>query len=172
MRFVGPSGKKFDEQWREIPDDTPIEIPVRMRQPKSMQDMVSMYVHQAMKLQERMSAEAEALEEAEDLGEEGEEGDEILTPYELHDMAAEVEREQRRAAWLKKNSRAVRREEKRVPDDSKPGPVGQGEGREPVPGPVPGGGASPVRPVESAKEVRQGESGGERPGPAVSRGGS
>lgn len=129
MRF-GPSGKKFDEQWREIPDDTPIEIPVRMRQPKSMQDMVSMYVHQAMKLQERMSAEAEAVDEAEDLAEEGEEGDEILTPYELHDMAAEVERDARRREWLKRNTRSQNHDKVRggVQLDGDGGKVRQGDG--------------------------------------------
>lgn len=102
---VGPSGKKFDDQWREIPDDTPVEIPVKLRQPRSMQEMVAMYVANAMALDRRMSGGEEDADSAEDL-EVDEDGDgEILTPYELHAMAAEVEREQRRKEWLDKNVR-------------------------------------------------------------------
>lgn len=104
---VGRSGKRFDEQWREIPDDTPVEIPVKLRQPRSMQEMVAMYVANAMALERRMSGDEEDAEVAEDL-EVDEDGDgEILTPYELHAMAADVEREHRRKEWLDKNVRPV-----------------------------------------------------------------
>lgn len=95
---IGPSGKQFDDEWREIPDDTPRSVSVDLR-PKSMEAMVATYVAQAMALQSRMSGE-EGAEEAEDL-EVDEDGEgEILTPYELHAMAAEAERDLRRRTWL------------------------------------------------------------------------
>lgn len=155
----GPSGKKFDDDWREIPDSTPRSVSVDLR-PKSMEQMVAMYVSQAMALESRIKGE-EGVEEAEDLEVDDEGEAEILTPYELHAMAAEVERDARRREWLAKNSRFVYRKKERVPEDGKPGSVGQGEERGAVSGAVPGGGASAVRPVEQAKEVRPGGPGGE-----------
>lgn len=163
---VGPSGKKFDDQWREIPDDTPVSVSVDFR-PKSMEQMVAAYVANAMALEARMKGE-ETTEDAEDLEVDDEGESEILTPYELHAMAAEVEREARKREWLQKNSRAVYREKKRVPPDGEPGLVGQGEKRGDVSGAASGGGAPSVRPVEPSEGVRQGGPGGEGAGPAVS----
>lgn len=163
---VGPSGKQFDDDWREIPDDTPRSVSVDLR-PKSMEQMVATYVAQAMALQSRMKGE-EGPQEAEDLEVEDEGDDEILTPYELHAMAAEVERDMRRRQWLAENSRAVYRKKKRVPEDGESGSVGQGKERESVSGSVSGGGASSVRAVESAEGVRKGGPAGEAAGPAVS----
>lgn len=101
---VGPSGKKFDDDWGELPDDTPVEIPVKMRQPRSMQEMVAMYVSNALALDRRMNNEEESVDVGEDM-EVDDEADEILTPYELHAMSAEIEAHQRRKAWLDKNLR-------------------------------------------------------------------
>lgn len=167
---TGPSGKQFDDDWREIPDSTPRSVSVDLR-PKSMEQMVAQYVAQAMALESRMKGE-ESVEDSEDLEVDDEGELEILTPYELHAMAAEVERDARKREWLAKNSRAVYREKKRVPPDGKPGPVGQGEERGEVPGSVPGGGASAVRSVESVKEVRPGGPGGEAAGPDVPKSGA
>lgn len=101
---VGPSGKRFDEQWRELNDDTPVEIPVKMREPRSMQEMVAMYVANAMALERKMASDEESVDHAEDLSVEDEDGDgEVLTPYELHAMAAEVEAFNRRKQWMAQN---------------------------------------------------------------------
>lgn len=94
----GPSGKRFDDQWREIPDDTPVSVSVNLR-PKSMEQMVALYVQQAMALQSKMSGEESALE-AEDIEVDDEGDSEVLTPYELHALAADAERDARRRAWL------------------------------------------------------------------------
>lgn len=99
MSRVGPSGKMFDEDWREIPDSTPVSVPVNLR-PKSMEQMVAMYVQQAMALDSRMKGE-ENSDEAEDMEVDEEGESEILTPYELHALAADAEREARRKAWLR-----------------------------------------------------------------------
>lgn len=110
----GPSGKRFDEQWREIPDDTPVSVSVNLR-PKSMEQMVALYVAQAMSLQQKMNGE-ETSEEAEDLDVDEEGDSEILTPYELHALAAEAEREARRKEWLLQQ---IRGRSKKEPGDDK-----------------------------------------------------
>lgn len=100
---VGPSGKQFTDDWKEIPDDTAIEIPVKFRGPKSMEDMVALYVANAFKLQQRMRGEEDDLDTREDLEvEDGEDGEDILTPYELHAIAAEVEADRRKREWFAK----------------------------------------------------------------------
>lgn len=119
----GPSGKRFDEQWREIPDDTPVSVSVNLR-PKSMEQMVATYVAQALALQAKMKGE-ESSDEAEDF-EVDEDGDsEILTPYELHAMAAEAEREARRKAWFLEQ---VRGKQKERGDDKGAANVAAGSG--------------------------------------------
>lgn len=174
----GPSGKRFDEQWREIPDDRPVEVPVGMQRPKSMQEMVAMYVANAMALQRKMSGEEEGADVAEDLEVEDEEGDEeILTPYELHAMAANFEAHERRKAWMarnlhgKKGGGAVRGGEERVSGAPGPGSVGPEKGRGEVSGAASDSGASSVRSVESAAGVQSGGPGGKGAGTSDNRSG-
>lgn len=114
---TGPSGKQFDDEWREIPDDTPRSVSVDLR-PKSMEQMVATYVAQAMALQAKLKGE-EVAGEAEDLEVDDEGEDEILTPYELHAMAAEAERDVRRRMWLKEQIAG----KKKVAGKEKPDPV-------------------------------------------------
>lgn len=88
---------KYDEFGREIPDDTPLEVPVNFRRPPSIQELIALHVRAAMQVERAMGADDE-----EDF-EEGDERDDILTPYELHAMAGEADLEFRRA----KQSREV-----------------------------------------------------------------
>lgn len=111
---IGPSGKQFDDEWREIPDDTPRSVSVDLR-PKSMEQMVATYVAQAIALQAKLKGE-ELAEEAEDLEVDDEGDDEILTPYELHAMAAEAERDLRRRMWLKEQIAGRKKEKKSDPE--------------------------------------------------------
>lgn len=133
----GPSGKMFDEQWREIPDDTPVSVPVNLR-PKSMEQMVAMYVQQAMALDSRMKGE-ENSEEAEDMEVDDEGDSEILTPYELHALAADAEREARRRLWLRQQM-AGRKKPAAEP------PAKEASSTEPPPGQSPGPTSRPPEP--------------------------
>lgn len=83
---------KYNEFGEELPDDTPVEVPLRLRsrRPPTIQEMIAMYVRQERALDRQMGGRSEADEEEDfDVDEDGE--DEILTPYELHALAAETE---------------------------------------------------------------------------------
>lgn len=82
---------KFDEQGRELPDSTPLELPSGMKQPESLESIMKrmIAVHAS-----RAAGEAgmETFEEANDF--EVEDDDEPITQYEYHGMKEEVPREQ------------------------------------------------------------------------------
>lgn len=82
---------KYNGRGEEIPDDTPLESPVKFRRPPSIQELIAMHVKAAMQVERKMGKEDE-----EDF-DEHDETDDILTPYELHAYAGEADLEMRRA---------------------------------------------------------------------------
>lgn len=84
---------KYNDFGEELPDDTPVEIPLRFQRqrPPSIQELIALYVRNEQALA-RASGRAESVEEEDfDVDEDGEE--DIMTPYELHALAADTERE-------------------------------------------------------------------------------
>ena len=87
---------KYNEFGEELPDDTPVEVPLRVRvqRPPTIQELIAMYVRQERALERQMGRTRSESEEEEDFDVDEEGEDEILTPYELHALAAETEREE------------------------------------------------------------------------------
>lgn len=84
---------KYNEFGEELPDDSPVEIPLRFRRqrPPSIQELIALYVRNEQALA-RQTGKSEADEEEDfDVDEDGDE--DILTPYELHAISAELDSE-------------------------------------------------------------------------------
>lgn len=87
---------KYDDYGRELPDDTPVEVPLRFKRPPSIQELIAMHVKSAMQVDRAMGKDDE-----EDFDEE-QEFDDVLTPYELHAYAGEADQELKRAELAQK----------------------------------------------------------------------
>lgn len=77
---------KFDERGRELPDPTPIDVPLNWKRPPSMQDLIKQHIRVEMS---RQAADTgmETFEEADDF--EVDEDPDPLSQYELREMAEE-----------------------------------------------------------------------------------
>lgn len=80
---------KFDKEGREICDSTPLEIPIGMRQPENVDEMIRRLIAGEMS---RQAAEAgdETLEEANDFDVESDEAELSLTGYEVTELQEET----------------------------------------------------------------------------------
>lgn len=78
---------EFDQFGRELPDDTPVEVPLRFRAPPTLQEQIKAMVRNELSRAAAMMGE-ESFEEADDFvtGDE----DEPFSPYELTLMQEEV----------------------------------------------------------------------------------
>lgn len=89
----------YNDRGEEILDDTPVEVPLhlRNRRPPSIQELIAMHVRAEAQVARAMGEN----QDEEDFSEE-EEFDEVLTPYELHAYAADADLEMRRAEEAQK----------------------------------------------------------------------
>lgn len=79
---------QYDEFGRELPDDTPIEVPVGLKRPPTLHEMIAMHVRGAMFQQKVQEAGFESEEEANDFEVDGDDLEELpMTP---HEIAAQV----------------------------------------------------------------------------------
>lgn len=87
---------RFDDQGRELPDPTPLEIPAGMRRPESLEDQVRRLVRTHMSRQ-AVAEGNESFEEANDFEIPEDDAEHFETRYEMPEMAEEVpiERAQR-----------------------------------------------------------------------------
>lgn len=78
---------QYDKEGREIPDDTPVEMPLGFKHPPTIQEMIQQAIRVEMS---RQAAEQgmESFEESDDF-EVGEEFEDNLTPFELKEMQEE-----------------------------------------------------------------------------------
>lgn len=71
---------QFNERGQQIPDQTPVEVPLRFTRPLSMQDEIRRFVRQ--ELSNRAADDgAESFEEADDF--EVDDDEDLASPYEL-----------------------------------------------------------------------------------------
>lgn len=77
---------KFDERGRELPDPTPLEVPLNWKRPPSMQELIKQHIRSEMS---RQAADTgmETFEEADDF--DVDEDPDPLSQYELREMAEE-----------------------------------------------------------------------------------
>lgn len=79
---------KFNEEWEEIGDDTPVELPLGFKRPPTLQEQIKAFVRTALSDQAR-AAGAETFEEANDF-DLGDEEDILPTsPHEFTEMQEE-----------------------------------------------------------------------------------
>lgn len=73
--------------WKEYPDPTPVEIPVHMKRPPTLQEQIQMFVRTELS---RRADEVglETFEEADDF--DVGDSDDLASPYEISEMADEV----------------------------------------------------------------------------------
>lgn len=77
---------KFDDRGRELPDDTPIAVPLHWKRPPTLREMIQQHIRTEMSL--TAGAEGmETFEEADDF--EVDEDPDPLSQYELREMAEE-----------------------------------------------------------------------------------
>lgn len=91
---------RYNEKGQEIPDDTPLELPLKLKRAPTIQEMIAMYVQNAFRLQSKMEHGSSDEEEDLDVDDDGDE--EVLTPYELHAIAAEYDIAERQQKVLDK----------------------------------------------------------------------
>ena len=84
---------RFDERGRELPDDTPVEVPLHFKRPPTIQEMIRQHIRTEMSRQAEQQGE-ESFEEADDF--EMDEDPDPLSAYELQEM--QLERPVRREA--------------------------------------------------------------------------
>lgn len=77
---------KFDDRGRELPDDTPVEVPLNWKRPPSMQEMIKQHIRVEMSRQAADSG-FESFEESDDF--EVDEDPDPLSQYELREMVEE-----------------------------------------------------------------------------------
>lgn len=143
----------------EWPESTPVELPIGYSHPPTIQEMLATMVRQELQMRDEMDPEKE-VEREEDFEMDEDEGEELLTPGELHYMAAQ---ERERLVREGHDFRSGKKE--RVQGDGESGAVRQGKGFKDVSGPVAGGGASPVRSVGDAEASGEERPGGDESGP-------
>lgn len=96
---------RYNERGEEILDDTPVEAPIKFRRPPTIHELIALHVRAATQVDHAMGADDEEnfVEDAD--------GDDILTPYELHAMAGEADDEFRRAKQAKAVVDSLRKKE-------------------------------------------------------------
>lgn len=124
---------RFDERGREIPDNTPIEVPVQFRKPETIAEQVKRLVHSQLSIQ-AANAGRESFQEADDF--DVDDDMELKSKYELDDEMVNViqERPMTKEERSSEKKRSVSESgtkssgEGGIPD--KPGPrvSGQAEG--------------------------------------------
>lgn len=72
----------------ELPDPTPVEIPIGYKAPETLQQMIARMVQSEALKAELQRQGAETFEESDDFEVEGDEG-EMVSPYEMRDMEPE-----------------------------------------------------------------------------------
>lgn len=77
---------KFDDRGRELPDDTPVEVPLNWKRPPSLREMIQQHIRTEMSLTAQGEG-METFEEADDF--EVDEDPDPLSQYELREMAEE-----------------------------------------------------------------------------------
>jgi len=89
---------RYNDKGEELMDDTPVEAPLKFRRPPSIQEMIALYVRNTLSLERQMGSSSRSQADEEEDFDVDEDGDEdIMTPYELHAMSAEVDSELRRS---------------------------------------------------------------------------
>lgn len=86
--------RQHDEDWGEVIDPTPVELPIGFKKPPTMQEMIKMYIRQGLS---QMANEQgmETFEEANDF-DTGEDGEDVL-PTSVHEYTEMQEEELNRA---------------------------------------------------------------------------
>jgi len=95
---------KYDEKGRELPDDTPVSVPVGFKRPESIHEMIRRYVRSEQFAQKAQQAGVDTEEEANDFDIDDEEdpAEKFLTRHEIASMAAEEYKElQGEKTWRK-----------------------------------------------------------------------
>lgn len=77
---------EYNERGEELPDDTPVEVPLHFRRPPSLQDSIKAMIRGEMSRQAALTGQ-ESFEEADDFGVDDEE--ELVSPYEMSVMQEE-----------------------------------------------------------------------------------
>lgn len=77
---------KFDERGRELPDDTPLEVPLNWKRPPSLREMIQQHIRTEMSAQADQDG-LETFEESDDF--DVDEDPDPLSQYELTPMAEE-----------------------------------------------------------------------------------
>lgn len=118
---------EYNDFGEEIPDDVPVEIPLRFRRqrPPSIQELIALYVRNEQALA-RASGRAESVEE-EDFDVDDDGNEDIMTPYELHALAADTEREY--ASRARKSAQKEKRDGERVESGAGAGSDRKGDGK-------------------------------------------
>lgn len=80
---------KFDNQGRELPDGTPLEVPLRFRTPETTDERITRMISTAMS-NYAVEAGAESIDEANDFDIEGDDPDDTFTQHEELAMALEL----------------------------------------------------------------------------------
>lgn len=108
---------KYNEKGEEIPDNTPVELPLGYHHPEELQDMIRRMVTDAAVLAAQEAAGVDTEEEADDFNVMGEESDEI-SGYEFTEMQEEQLVRERQERVRKKATQ----ESVTVPQPSVPAP--------------------------------------------------
>lgn len=77
---------KFDDRGRELPDSTPLAVPLNWKRPPSLQEMIKQHIRTEMSLSAQDQG-MESFEEADDF--DVDEDPDPLSQYELREMAEE-----------------------------------------------------------------------------------
>lgn len=77
----------FDQFGREVPDQTPVEVPLDFRRPLSLQEEIRRFVRGELSMR-AVDESLESFEEADDFEVDDDEGD-FVSPYEMTEMAEE-----------------------------------------------------------------------------------
>lgn len=91
---------KYNDKNEEIPDNTPVELPIGYKKPESLQDMIARMINVHSQIQER--AGNETFEEADDFDVDEEESP--VSAYELTQMQDEFIQYQESPRCLQKNT--------------------------------------------------------------------
>lgn len=80
---------KFDKQGRELPDDTPVAIPLGAKRPESLTEMMRRMIREDMS-RAALDSGAESFDEANDFDVEEPDAELFATEYEVMDVDGEV----------------------------------------------------------------------------------
>lgn len=124
-------GVKYNERGEEIPDTTPVEIPVGFGAPETTEEMIRRMIHGVLSDDAR-SRGAETFEEANDFDIPDEEWEDLTTQHEILSMGEEFpDAEEAQAEPVGEDEKGGRGKA------GAPGPGVPGETAEPVPGGAP-----------------------------------